>query len=91
MHKLPLTCLFIWITAVDTAQSISENIRLNQVGFYPNAPKIAVVAGAVKDTFYIRETSSRNVVYTGVLSAPRTNPFAATTTRLADFSALLGK
>lgn len=67
---------------------LSENIRLNQTGFYPNAPKIAVVAGGAGSDFQVTTPDRSRTVFTGRLSAPRKSEFSEKTTRIADFSSL---
>lgn len=44
----------------------SEAIRLNQIGFYPDFPKLAVVPGR-GELFHLIEVSHQSVVYTGQL------------------------
>jgi endoglucanase len=66
----------------------TENIRLNQVGFYPNASKIAVVVGQAGSDFQVTTPDRSKTVYTGKLSAPRKSEFSDKTTRIADFSGL---
>lgn len=63
-----------------------ESIRLNQLGFYPNAPKIAIVVGDAQAIFQIMTADQKKVVFSGQLSAPHTNPFSGKTTRTANFS-----
>jgi endoglucanase len=72
------------------AQAATDSIRLNQVGFYPQAPKVAVVEGGRAGKFTITTPDLRTTVFTGTLRA------AGATgghTRTADFSAFttLGK
>ncbi|WP_128546194.1 glycoside hydrolase family 9 protein [Larkinella soli] len=69
------------------AQSLSTDIRLNQVGFYPNAPKTAIVVGEAGTEFQITTPDRKKVVFRGKLSAPRTNAISGRTARTADFSA----
>jgi endoglucanase len=70
------------------AQSPPENIRLNQIGFYPQGPKIAVVVGDVAgDKFYLKTADGKKTVFTGSLSAVKSNEFSQKPTRVADFSA----
>lgn len=69
--------------------SVTNNIRLNQVGFYPSAPKIAVVSAAVdSEDFYLIRTNSKDTVFTGTLSEKRQSAYSGKTTRIADFSAM---
>lgn len=69
------------------AQQPSEAIRLNQLGFYPTAPKEAVViTTAAESDFYIKDAKTRKTVFKGQLSAPIINPLSNKTNRIADFS-----
>lgn len=62
-------------------------IQLNQCGFYPYAPKVAVVTTSTSgNQFYI--TQLRDTVFRGVLSEEKNSPWSATKTRVADFSGL---
>lgn len=72
------------------AQQLTEAIRLNQVGFYPKAPKIAVVVNAEAGPFQIMTPDRKKTVFSGTLSESRTNVISGKTTRLADFSAFSG-
>ncbi len=74
-----------WLQAQD---SIS-NIRLDQEGFYPKRPKIAVIAEPEnKISFYIIRENSPDTVYRGELSTIRFSLNSSLQTRIADFSAL---
>jgi endoglucanase len=69
------------------AQVLTGNIRLNQIGFYPQASKIAVVVGETKtNKFYLKTADQKKTVFTGTLSAVRANEFSQRPTRIADFS-----
>ena len=71
------------------AQRIDEHIRLNQLGFYTNAPKIAVVVNDSTTTnFYVLDVTKKDSVYKGKLSAIHHSNNSSLTTRIADFSAL---
>ena len=71
----------------ETAQLLTENIRLNQVGFYPNATKVAVVVGENKGgEFYVKTADKQETVYTGQLSDMKPGEFSNRPTRIADFS-----
>lgn len=73
-------------TALTQGQSLSESIRLNQIGYYPNAAKVAVVVGDAQPTFQLITPDGKKAVFTGSLSEPRQNPISGKTTRTADFS-----
>ncbi|MHA6247462.1 glycoside hydrolase family 9 protein [Pontibacter sp. CAU 1760] len=70
-------------------QQLTEQIRLNQVGFYPNAPKLAVVVGEhAGGAFQVKTADQQKTVFTGELSASKPNEFSNRPTRVADFSGL---
>ncbi|RZK59537.1 MAG: cellulase, partial [Hymenobacter sp.] len=69
------------------AQPPPAAIHLNQVGFYPAAPKVAIVPGAAASPFYLLAPGSTKPVFTGELGAARYDSLARQTVRAADFSA----
>ena len=69
-----------------TAQDASSRIRLNQIGFYPDGQKIAVVTGDIAGDFVVKSTVTGEVVFKSKLSAPRKSSFSPKVTRIADFS-----
>ena len=72
-------------TRPDHGQDTSELIRLNQVGFYPNGPKVAVVVDAADVPFYVLDESGKTV-FEGQLDPPQTWSWSEEEVRLADFS-----
>ena len=66
----------------------SEAIRLNQIGFYPGAPKAAFIVGDGGETFYVLTADQRDTAFTGRLRPARATSSSSDTTRAADFSAL---
>jgi endoglucanase len=87
-HTLFLVVLPVFLLPyISVSQSFTARIKLNQLGFYPNAPKIAVLTGNDTATnFYITSTNLRDTFYTGVLSEKKQSAYSATKTRIADFS-----
>ncbi len=74
------------------SQNVTLRIKLNQLGFYPNGPKTAVVTGSVTATdFYVTSTNLRDTVFTGTLSEEKQSAYSTTKTRLANFSTLTKK
>jgi alpha-glucosidase len=64
-------------------------IDLNQVGFYPLAPKMAVVTGSpATDQFFVVAASSGDTVFKGRLGPTMASANSSLSTRLADFSEL---
>ncbi len=83
--------LLLLTTNFATSQSLTEAIRLNQLGFYPNASKVAVVvndSGGLdrREIFQLVTPDRKQVVFSGKLSEPKQNLISGKTTRLADFS-----
>jgi endoglucanase len=70
------------------AQNVTENIRLNQIGFYPGGQKIAVIIGDKSGAFEIQDAASKKTVFKGTLSEPRTSQHSGKISRMADFSAV---
>jgi len=73
-------------TSVLTAQDAASKIRLNQIGFYPDSPKIAVFADDKDGAFSVKEAGTDKVVYTSKLSGPHKSSVSPNITRIADFS-----
>ncbi|MGH7577413.1 MAG: glycoside hydrolase family 9 protein [Longimicrobiales bacterium] len=69
-------------------RSTRDDIRLNQIGFYPFAPKQAFIVGVPSaETFYVLDVAG-DTVYSALLGAWRSTELSSDSTRLADFSAL---
>ncbi|HEX8315469.1 MAG TPA: cellulase N-terminal Ig-like domain-containing protein, partial [Flavisolibacter sp.] len=87
--KSLLCLLTISATLTTQAQSVTPRIKLNQLGFYPSAPKLAVITGETTTTdFYITSTNLRDTIFTGTLSPEKQSANSATKTKIADFTAL---
>lgn len=71
-----------------TAQDVASSIRLNQIGFFPEAPKIAVITEDKSSDFFVKSVTSGEVVFKSKLSDPRKSNFSPKVTRLADFSSV---
>jgi endoglucanase len=69
------------------AESPTTAIKLDQVGYLPGAPKVALVASPAK-TFEIRRSSDGRVLLHGSLSPAATDPLSGDTVQAADFSRL---
>lgn len=68
-------------------QSGEAKIRLNQIGFYPKAPKTAILISSGDSIFYIR-TIEKKTVFTGRLKRSVKPDFAGNYTWVADFTPL---
>ena len=71
------------------AQNAAAKILLNQIGFYPDAPKLAVITDDNSTDFLIKSVTSGEVVFKSKLSEPHKSAFSTKVTRIADFSSLL--
>ncbi|MFP4416320.1 MAG: glycoside hydrolase family 9 protein [Chitinispirillaceae bacterium] len=63
----------------------ADSYRLNQLGYYPTAPKIAIVVGTADSTFEVIN-SSDEVVFSGELSEPLVWSSAGETVKQAVFT-----
>ena len=82
-----LLLLLILSTNNLSAQVRASDIQLNQEGFYPNAPKLAVLTKRVNNGFfYIIKTNLKDTVFKGGLSGEIFSNNSSLITRLADFS-----
>lgn len=91
--KKTINSLLIFISfltsIISDAQTVSDRIKVNQLGYYTNAPKIAVVTGSTDaQTFYITSTNIRDTLFTGKLSEEKQSTNSSTKTKVADFSSL---
>lgn len=85
---VPLTLLILANGSLPAQnQPLAESIRLNQVGFYPNAAKVAVVVGDTPGKFQVMTPDLKKTVFTGPMSSSRQNSISGKITRTADFSA----
>jgi len=74
-------------SAQQSGLSGESNIRLNQTGFYPGAPKTAIIVNGNDSTFSIK-TVTQKTVFNGILKKSVKPGFNGKFTRIADFSAL---
>ena len=70
-----------------SSSAITGLIKLNQIGYKPNAEKLAVVPAGAATTFTVKDANNA-VVLTGNLSAAKTWAPAAESVQLADFSSI---
>jgi endoglucanase len=71
-----------------SAQSVSDRIKLNQLGFYSHAPKVAIVTGPItENSFFVTSSNARDTLFRGSLTVEQKSINSSTLTRIADFSA----
>ncbi|MGA2599843.1 MAG: glycoside hydrolase family 9 protein [Bryobacteraceae bacterium] len=80
-----LSWTFLSLSAAD----VSPAVHIDQVGYLPDAAKIAVIAvSSPASQFSVRRTTGGQTVFKGQLSDPRHDELSGDTVQLADFSAL---
>ena len=72
---------------VEDDLAVTESIRLNQVGFYPNEQKLAVLLDNenAKD-FYLLDVQSKEVAYEGLIGTKTALTLSGISSRIIDFS-----
>lgn len=89
MKSVLMFCMaFLYAAVVSAQNTVSDAIRINQSGFYPQAAKCAVVVDGKPGAFFIEAQGSGKKVFTGSLDGPRSSTFSPRKTYVADFSAL---
>ena len=86
--KFSVFLFFLLNSNLVFSQDPTTEIRLNQVGFYPQSPKMGIVLGEKSSEFIIRNAGTNKVVFKGKLSLPRTNQYSGKISRTADFSSV---
>ena len=78
---------FSFISFEGYSQSGVGNIKLNQLGFYPLGPKIAVITTSEPlQKFYVIRANSKDTVFPGTLGSLMQSAYSATKTQIADFT-----
>ncbi|HEX7071026.1 MAG TPA: cellulase N-terminal Ig-like domain-containing protein, partial [Rhodothermales bacterium] len=90
MSRLLLAGMLVSSAAAQTSVEPlpSEQIRLNQVGFYPDGPKRAAVVDAAEGPFSVVSAETGEIAFTGTLGAERNWQWSGENVCLADFSSL---
>ncbi len=84
-RNILFTFLF-FVSFFSVAQSLSTDIRLNQLGFMPNSVKIAAVVNAKADSFKVMNSDLSGVVFEGELLPSKYYSASEENVRLADFT-----
>ncbi len=82
-----MIAFFVCIVHASGQTNHPELIRLNQIGFYPNAQKLAVVADVNATEFFVTSADQSKKFYSGKLSEPKQSTYSPKKTKVADFSA----
>lgn len=78
---------FVVFSAICFSQVKSNSIQINQSGYYPLAPKIAVLTETTNNNdFYLLSVDLKDTLFHGKLSDEKQSAYSSTKTRIADFS-----
>src|SRR5271165_1479982 len=89
MRVMKVLVAFALLAEIAVAASPTLDIKVDQVGYLPSAPKIALVASATPATdFAVRRSSDDSVVLRGKLSPAEADPDSGDRVQAADFSTL---
>src|SRR4051812_32311856 len=88
LMKSILVILLMTIIFISHAQNLSEKIRINQIGYYPHAHKVAIVETDGMLDFYIQTIGDNSKAFSGKLSEPRKSEFSEKKLCIADFTSL---
>jgi endoglucanase len=83
-----LITLSILSAALSSHAQYSDNIRVNQIGYYPKGPKIAVAIGGdtIGSKFVITTEDTKDTVFRGKLVKAGIWPYSEETVNQADFT-----
>ena len=79
--------VLLGLHSLASSQKLTDQIKINQVGYYPTSSKIAVVTGKVAAySFCVVSADGKDTLYEGSLGNERKSAYSSTVTRIADFS-----
>jgi endoglucanase len=82
--RLASVC-FLPLAVIAQTPTVGTSIKLNQIGFYPSAPKVAVLTDAKPGKFFIQNIDKKTV-FSGNLKQSALAAFSGKYTLIADFS-----
>jgi endoglucanase len=85
---LLIVLLSVSIPLLLKAQESASVIRLNQIGYYPDGPKAAVITDVSATEFTVKSVNSGEIVFKSKLSSPHKSVFSDKSAKVADFSAV---
>lgn len=78
------------MSAIAQTSTVSTEIRLNQIGFYPDAPKLAIITAPAASEFSILSADKKKTLFSGKLKASVNPALNGKKTQVADFSVFNG-
>jgi endoglucanase len=86
MQKIFLPVTLVQITLLLQSQTTSHDIRINQVGFFPNSVKKAALINTQSDSFEIKTADLNSTVYKGQILPSVYYPSSDEAVSIADFT-----
>ncbi len=86
MIRATILFMLVIISAAAISQQRSEQILVNQIGYYPYAPKVAAIRDFNTDVFHIATPDLTDTLFTGSAHGPKSEVYSEAETWLADFS-----
>ncbi|MEQ1584431.1 MAG: glycoside hydrolase family 9 protein [Cyclobacteriaceae bacterium] len=87
MKKIVFAFLLFSFQIASAQNNQGESVRLNQIGFYPESQKIAVVINEKAAEFYITKANNETRLFAGKLSEVKNSYYSSRKTKIANFSA----
>jgi endoglucanase len=80
--------VFLLVTVLFSSCTFAQEnaIRLNQIGYYKEGPKIAIAVKTQASTFLLVDSTNGDTVFRGTLGKERQSRYSKITTKAADFS-----
>ncbi len=86
MIRATIIILLALLSVSVFSQRRSEQILINQKGYYPYAPKVAAIRDFNTGVFHITTPDLTDTLFTGTAHGPKSQPYSEAETWLADFS-----
>lgn len=85
-YKFIIPVVALSLFSCGETATLTADIRLNQIGYYPSGPKVAVVVNGKEGEFFLVRSENDEKVFTGELGEAVKSPFSEKYGRVADFS-----
>lgn len=83
---LAISFVVVTLSTFVTAQQQNDLVKSNQVGYYPNSPKIAITPAYDATEFYIKDVETEAIVYLGNLKNGGSYSLSGENVKIADFT-----
>lgn len=80
--------LLLFMSFAARTQAPADKIQIDQLGFYPDAAKVAIITAESGDSFFVLDAATEDTVYKGFLSKQMISGNSSLKTKAATFSGL---